>query len=79
MSEAHKLAVIGCGHVGAVTAACFADLGHTVVGIDVDEGLVSSLNSGVLPFIEPGLDELFKRHSGTDKLQIGRASCRERV
>lgn len=70
MSEARKLAVIGCGHVGAVTAACFADLGHTVVGIDVDEGRIENLNNRVLPFIEPGLQELFDRHTGTDKLRF---------
>ena len=70
MPESRKLAVVGCGHVGAVTAACFADLGHTVVGIDVDEGRVMSLNNRVLPFIEPGLQELFERHSVTGKLRF---------
>lgn len=70
MSEPQKLAVIGCGHVGAVTAACFADLGHTVVGIDVDEERVASLNDLVLPFMEPGLQDLFERHSVTGKLRF---------
>ncbi len=70
MSETHKLAVVGCGHVGAVTAACFAELGHTVVGIDVDEERVTNLNNLVLPFIEPGLQELFERHAVTGKLRF---------
>jgi UDPglucose 6-dehydrogenase len=70
MSASRHLAVVGCGHVGAVTAACFAELGHTVVGIDVDEDRIRSLNSGVIPFIEPGLQELFDRHVGTDKLRF---------
>ena len=64
MSEGKRLAVVGCGHVGAVTAACMAELGHTVAGIDVDEDRVRALNAHAIPFIEPGLPELFQRHLG---------------
>lgn len=53
-----KLSVIGCGYLGTVHAACMADLGHEVVGIDVDEEKVASLAAGVAPFFEPGLTEL---------------------
>jgi UDPglucose 6-dehydrogenase len=70
MSEGCTLAVVGCGHVGTVTAAGFADLGHTVVGIDIDEALVANLNNLVIPFIEPGLQELFERNIVNKRLRF---------
>ncbi len=54
----HRIVVVGCGHVGAVSAACLAQLGHQVVGIDIDEHLLASLNRGEAPFFEPDLNEL---------------------
>ena len=53
-----RISVIGCGYLGAVHAACMASLGHQVIGLDVDEAKVASLNSGVPPFYEPGFAEL---------------------
>ncbi|HVL98775.1 MAG TPA: UDP-glucose/GDP-mannose dehydrogenase family protein [Egibacteraceae bacterium] len=53
-----KVGVIGVGHVGLVTAACMADLGHDVVGMDDDQAKVDALRGGRVPFVEPGLDEL---------------------
>ena len=53
-----KISVIGVGHVGLVTAACMADLGHDVVGMDDDAAKIESLRAGVVPFFEPGLQEL---------------------
>ncbi len=53
-----RLAVIGVGHVGLVTAACLARWGHDVVGMDDDASKVDALTAGRLPFYEPGLDEL---------------------
>jgi UDPglucose 6-dehydrogenase len=58
------VAVIGVGHVGLVTAACLADLGHQIVGMDDDAAKVSTLRSGGVPFLEPGLSELLA--AGTD-------------
>jgi UDPglucose 6-dehydrogenase len=55
-----NVAVIGCGHVGVVTAACLAGLGHRVVGVDVQEHLVQGLRSAQPPFLEPGLPELIQ-------------------
>lgn len=52
-----RISVIGCGYLGAVHAACMADLGHNVVGIDVDPQKIASLNSGEAPFFEPGMPE----------------------
>lgn len=56
-----KLSVIGCGYLGAVHAACMAELGHDVVGVDVDEARVARLARGEAPFHEPGFDDLLAR------------------
>ncbi|GGO62844.1 UDP-glucose 6-dehydrogenase [Microbacterium nanhaiense] len=55
-----KLSVIGCGYLGAVHAAAMASLGHTVVGIDVDQAKIDKLSAGQTPFYEPGLDEILR-------------------
>ena len=55
-----NLSVIGCGYLGAVHAASMASLGHTVVGIDVDEAKIAKLAAGETPFYEPGLDEVLR-------------------
>ena len=56
-----KVSVIGCGYLGAVHAACMADLGHQVVGIDVDADKVDKLAAGVPSFYEPGLEPLLRK------------------
>ncbi|RFA08343.1 UDP-glucose 6-dehydrogenase [Subtercola boreus] len=53
-----KISVIGCGYLGAVHAAAMAELGHEVVGIDVDENKIRALSAGTAPFFEPGLPEI---------------------
>jgi UDPglucose 6-dehydrogenase len=53
-----RLTVIGTGYVGLVTAACMADLGHTVVAMDVDSEKIRRLQDGEIPIYEPGLAEL---------------------
>lgn len=53
-----KISVIGCGYLGAVHAAAMAELGHDVVGIDVDERKVAALSAAEAPFFEPGLPDL---------------------
>ena len=53
-----KIAVIGTGYVGLVTAAGLAELGHRVVGADKDGDKIARISSGLLPIYEPGLDEL---------------------
>ena len=53
-----RLAVIGCGYVGLVSGACFADFGHVVTCVDRDEAKVAALKRGEIPIFEPGLDDL---------------------
>lgn len=53
-----KISVIGCGYLGAVHAASMAQLGHDVIGIDVDKAKIDALAQGKAPFFEPGLPEL---------------------
>ncbi len=53
-----KIGVVGLGHVGLVTAACLASIGHEVVGVDAQAEKVDGLNRGSLPFFEPQLDDL---------------------
>ncbi len=55
--------VIGVGWVGLVTATCFADLGHQVVAMDINEAKIESLRSGRSTIHEPGIDELLARNA----------------
>jgi UDPglucose 6-dehydrogenase len=63
-----KLTVIGCGHLGATHAACMAELGHEVLGVDIDPDKVALLNTGRAWFLEPDLDEMLARHTRTGRL-----------
>ena len=63
-----KLSVIGAGYLGAVHAACMADLGHEVVAIDTDAEKVAALSAARAPMFEPGLDELLTRALATNRL-----------
>jgi UDPglucose 6-dehydrogenase len=55
-----KIAVIGTGYVGLVTAAGLAELGHKVIGTDKNLDKIAKVNQGVVPLYEPGLDELLE-------------------
>ncbi len=62
------ISVIGSGYVGTTIAACFAELGHTVTTIDIDEEVVAALSAGRAPIDEPGLEGLLETHAG-DRLE----------
>ena len=65
-----SMTVIGCGYLGAVHAACMAELGHEVVGVDVDERKVALLASGRSPFFEPGFPEMLASSLATGRLRF---------
>jgi UDPglucose 6-dehydrogenase len=53
-----RIAMIGTGYVGLVSAACLSEFGHEVVCVDKDAGKIADLNAGRIPIFEPGLDEV---------------------
>ncbi|MEU4615198.1 UDP-glucose dehydrogenase family protein [Streptomyces umbrinus] len=65
-----KLTVVGCGYLGATHAACMAELGHEVLGMDCDMDKVTVLGSGKAPFFERGLDDLLAKHTKSGRLRF---------
>ncbi|MGW4927995.1 UDP-glucose dehydrogenase family protein [Agromyces sp. NPDC004153] len=65
-----RISVIGCGYLGAVHASAMAELGHDVVGIDVDERKIAALRSGRPPFFEPGLPEILSSAAASGRLRF---------
>jgi UDPglucose 6-dehydrogenase len=63
MSGERPIGVIGVGWVGLVTATCFADMGHEVIAMDIDEAKIRSLSRREVPIHEPGIDELLERNA----------------
>ena len=63
-----NLTVVGVGHVGLVTGACFADLGNRVIALDTDQARVEGLQRGQMPIYEPGLEELVSRNVSAGRL-----------
>jgi len=56
-----KITVFGTGYVGLVTGACLADVGHSVVCVDIDQAKIDKLKQGLIPIYEPGIDDVVKR------------------
>jgi UDPglucose 6-dehydrogenase len=74
------VAVVGSGYVGLVTAACFAELGHDVIAVDIDQVKIEALQNGQVPIYEEFLPELLERHRGhrltfTTSLQEAVTAC----
>jgi UDPglucose 6-dehydrogenase len=65
-----RVAVIGTGYLGAAHAACMAELGFEVLGVDVDPAKVSALSEGRSPFYEPSLSPLLRQHTRTGRLRF---------
>ena len=63
-----KLCMIGTGYVGLVSGVCFSDLGNVVYCVDNDNEKINSLNNGIVPIYEPGLEEILKRNYSKKRL-----------
>jgi UDPglucose 6-dehydrogenase len=65
-----RLSVIGTGYLGATHAACMAELGYEVIGVDIDPAKVAILQAGTVPFYEPGLDDVLARNIEAGRLRF---------
>ena len=63
-----NITIIGAGYVGLVTGTCLADMGNTVICVDVDDKKVREMQSGKIPIYEPNLEELFQRNIQGERL-----------
>ncbi len=70
-TEKPKISIFGLGYVGAVSAACFCDLGHEVIGVDPDPEKVALINKGESPIVEHQLPELLNK---ANKLELLKAT-----
>lgn len=76
-----KVHIIGGGYVGFVSAACFSELGHDVHLVEIDRAKVDTINRGIPPIYEPGLEELLKKHihgnlsASSEYQDLGKSDC----
>jgi UDPglucose 6-dehydrogenase len=70
MNNVSRVTVIGTGYLGLTHAVCMADLGHQVLGIDVDEEKIAKASRGEAPFFEPGLEPLLRKNLESGRLRF---------
>jgi GDP-mannose 6-dehydrogenase len=71
MEGKRSVIVIGLGYVGCVSAACFAEIGHDVLGVDRDINKMESVRTAQSPFFEAGLDQLIQKNVAAGRLKAG--------
>jgi UDPglucose 6-dehydrogenase len=70
LPKEHQVCVIGLWHLGSVTAACLAEMGYSVIGVDEDATRIAKLNVGTAPLFEPGLDVLLQQGLASGRLRF---------
>ncbi|MFD6058115.1 UDP-glucose dehydrogenase family protein [Rhodococcus wratislaviensis] len=65
-----RIAIYGTGYLGATHASCMAELGHDVLGVDIDAAKLAKLEAGEVPFYEPGLEEVLRRSIAAGRLRF---------
>ena len=72
------VSIFGLGYVGCIGLGCLAELGHELIGVEIDQLKVDLINSGKATIVEKGIDELIKKNYNNKKIKATK-SCREAI